>query len=184
MPFLRGKKSVALRNLALQQRRPGLGRLRGFRGMGCACKALGQDDAGDVFGNNYDPLVGIPAAPGGGGPGGSYPNWDGSDAVSSVIVGSPTALQLQTASTMIPPTAQEYATGVPYSGTGLNQFGLPSAAPASGIPGVPALSFATAPSPTNVITQSSLAPSSVSAYLPYLVLGLGGIALISVLKRR
>jgi hypothetical protein len=180
MPFQRGKKLPAIRNLILQQRRPGLGRWRTVRGLGCACRPLGQGDPTDPLGPDYDPLFGIPVAPGL-----PNPNWNtpAPDAVSSVIVGAPTAIQLQTASTLIPPTAQEYATGIPYAGTGLTQFGLPSAAPAGGIPGVPALNFTNVPAPATTISTTGI-PSSVSAYLPYLVLGLGGIALISVLKRR
>jgi hypothetical protein len=175
MPFRSGGKQVAIRNLALQQRRPGLGRLRGFRGMGCGCRtSLGQDP-GDVFSPNYDPL--------------STP------VISMGPVYGPPALtpadvaynQTVTAgSTPNPAYAFQPLSPSPSPGSGvIPVFGGSAVAPLS-VPGT--FMPTSGPNAGGVILQNTTpalsAASSLTGYLPYLVLGLGGIALLSVLKRR
>jgi hypothetical protein len=177
MPFRTGGKQVAIRNLALQQRRPGLGRLR--RGLGCACRtSLGQD-SGDIFSPTYDPL--------------STP------VISMGPVFGPPALTpadvafnqtVTSGSTPNPDYAFQPLTPAPATSAGggsIPVFGGSALAPLS-MPG----SFMQTAGPNAgsvVISEaggfpSGAAPSSLSSYLPYLVLGLGGIALLSVLKRR
>jgi hypothetical protein len=91
------------------------------------------------------------------------------DAVASVVVPTPTAQQLQVASTWNPLTPQELTTGVPYAGTGLNVFGVPTGASTAGLPAPPA---------------GTPGLTSLASYLPLLVLGIGGIALVATMKRK
>lgn len=64
------------------------------------------------------------------------------------------------------------------SGTAIASSGIPSASLPTGIVG--SVNVGTASTPPFISTSSS----SLSAYLPWLVLGIGGIALVSVMKKR
>jgi hypothetical protein len=173
MPFRTGGKQVAIRNLALQQRRPGLGRLR--RGMGCACRtSLGQD-SGDIFSPTYDPLSTPVISMG---PVFGPPALTPADIAYNQTVAS--------GSTPNPDYAFQPLTPATSAGGGsIPVFGGSALAPLS----MPGSFMQTAgPNAGAVVMQSpaasSPALSSLSGYLPYLVLGLGGIALLTVLKRR
>lgn len=178
MPFVMGKKLRPVRNLALQQRRPGLGRLRGFRGMGCACKASLGQDAGDIFSSTYDPLSTpvISAGPVYGPPALTPADVAYNQTVSAGSTPNPDyAFQ---------PLSLSPSQSIPGAGV-IPVFGGSALAPLS-VPGT--FMQTTGPNAGMVVSQSAAgalgSAASISSYLPYLVLGLGGIALVAVLKRR
>jgi hypothetical protein len=170
MPFRSGGKQVAIRNLSLQQRRPGLGRLR--RGLGCACRtSLGQD-SGDIFSPSYDPLSTpvISTGPVYGPPAPTPANIAFDQTVAA-------------GSTPNPDYAFQPLTPAAGGGSGIIPvFGGSALAPLS-MPGT--FMQTTGPNAGAVVMQAApgaaLSPS-FSTYLPYIVLGGGVLALLSLIS--
>ena len=165
----------------------GLGRLRGrVRVLGCSscsAKKLGQDDSSiyDIQyggGNTEAYDTGVSYGPAGGasssfapptlGPstGGGFTISTGPTIPASILSNSPFSNPATVMSQAASPLALAY---------GAQALTPPTAAQYAAI-GVPA---------TGTVAAAGAAPvSSISNYLPYLLLGLGGIAVIAVLKRR
>lgn len=154
----------------------GLGGLRGFvgqrppkypYGLGCdSCtgKRLGQDDNGDQY-TDLMPSYGPPEPPvgaSGSGPA-SGPGYDF----------EPLTGPLQTY------TAAGWSSLTPAAPAASPVYDVISGQPVN----YSTASYAGAGLPT-VTSPAAIAPSSTAAYLPYILIGLGGIALIAVAKRR
>ena len=146
----------------------GLGRLRGrVRVLGCSscsAKKLGQDSS------IYDIQYG----------GGNTEQYDTGVSYASPVFGppAPTAAQVAYDTTVTSgstPNPTYAFQPLSTTTTPSSSFSLPSLS----IPGI-ASPLAT---PTTLVTTAAPA-SSLSSYLPYLLLGVGGIAVIAVLKRR
>lgn len=171
----------------------GLGRLRGLRGrrkpLGCPqCtgKPLGQDDGdildtGDIFSAGYDPLSSIPvSAP--------LPVGAGTittmDSGGNLITSNPNPYDLPGLT-----NGAVYPSGMtPAQSLALAQSGSTSGIAAGISAAGAALKSALAPTSGPFILGTSASGSSSAAalnsYMPLIILGLGGIALIAVLKKR
>jgi hypothetical protein len=188
--FTRGQTPRALNR--------GLGRLRGGRRMlgcqACSGKRLGQDD-GDVFSTTYDPLS--TSSPTFNVPSASVPSYSGdysggSGGFSPIISSDSNPYNLPGLTdgpvypaNMTPAQALQYdasggqgavsssglVTGINAAGAALKSLVSPSSTPfilGSGAPGA----------------ASSSTAAALNSYMPLIILGLGGIALIAVLKKR
>ena len=166
----------------------GLGRLRRRRGNsplgcpGCHPRSLGRlgQDVTDPLSPSYDPLAldpGIPmanAAPYSGPSIDAYPN----------VIDFPTGQNISSSAYSDPSFHGSYTASGAYTTGALPSQSNLSAGLAAGIASIGAIF-----KPSNPVVVGASAPaastaSQLNSYLPIIALGLGGIAVLSALKRR